>query len=131
MSIVFAYVPSLTYPDVIFNVDGNSTIGYGFNVRCDYASNTQSLDAILQECASTGWITQPVCGTSVTWLTRPFSFGRTMCSTNYLSSITATRDTSVSWIGLAVAMMSIGVLLFGVPTVCVVAMFCTDRIPGF
>lgn len=127
MTILFPIMPELTYPDPIFNVENLNGDDYGFDLRCDIGSNTRNLDKIIMQCNSSGWITQPNCGDIGSYLYRPFSYGRTECSTAYLSEITATKNTSISWIGLAFGMMLISTIIFAIPTGCVIATCCSNK----
>lgn len=126
MTILFAYMPKLTYPDPIFNVEETGD-SYGFDLRCDIGGNTRNLDEIVMQCNASGWITQPGCGAAYTYLYRPFSYGRMECPSGYLAEITSTKNTSVSWIGLAFSMMLISTLIFAIPTFCLLSTCCSNK----
>lgn len=131
MCIVFSFCPWLTYPAPVFNVNNTKNNTFTLLVRCDYGSNSANLLQILTDCASSSWMVQPQCGTYNEWLIRPYSFGSVDCPSRWLQSVTATRDTSISWIALAFSLSLLGGFIFLIPSACLFYMCCTNRIPVF
>ena len=118
MIFVFSYVPALTYPDPIVNVEFKNAT-YGFYVRCDVGKDTKNLDKLLQDCGSQQWNIQPDCGDDFTYWWRVFSFGKTKCSTDYLSDISTTVNLNINLLAVASAMMIISFIIFAIPTICI------------
>lgn len=123
MSIVFAYVITLTYPDPIVNVQNNTNLATGvsvieFYLRCDLANGGSYEQNILSNCGIKSFSIVPHCNllSLQSYYYQTYAYGSvSSCPSGYLQSITATTNLGINYVALASSMMIIGIFLIWIP----------------
>lgn len=84
-------VPDIVYTNVIVNVKLDSvdsaTVVWTFDGRCDYFSDTNNANIVLEKCNATSYMVFPVCnGTNISFYNsyKYYGPGKIECPTNYL-----------------------------------------------
>jgi hypothetical protein len=123
MSIVFAYVITLTYPDPIVNVANVTNLATGssviaFYLRCDQANGGAGAQSVLSNCGVHNFEIVPDCKmlSLQSYYYQTFAFGSvSSCPSGYLQGIRATTNLGVNLVAVASSMMILGIFIVWIP----------------
>lgn len=123
MSIVFAYVIALVYPNPIVNVANVTSLTTGasaieFYLRCDLANGGSTSQTILLNCGTPTYILVPHCNLLAlqSYYYQTYAIGTmASCPSGYLQNINATVNLGTNLVILASVMMILGMFIVWIP----------------